>query len=75
MEIDHTEMATNFAKKTTVLDANHLNNQAYKFVTSEKITNCFQNALRGEKFEKTLDYFPLPTNISLESFQVQLKSF
>ena len=71
MEIDHTDMATNFAKKTTVLDANHLNNQA----SSEKITNCFQNALRGEKFEKTLDYFPLPTNISLESFQVQLKSF
>ena len=74
MEIDHTEMATNFAKKTSVLDAIHLISQAYKFVTSETISNCFQNAFKGEKFEKTLENFPLPPNISLESFQAQLKS-
>ena len=47
---------------------------AYKFVTSETISNCFQNAFKGEKFEKTLENFPLPPNISLESFQAQLKS-
>ena len=41
-------------------------------MSSETIQNCFQNAFKGQKFEEILDNFPVPPDMSLESFKAQL---